>query len=270
MENLAHHIAISHEVPALLMEESRVFNDFDYALVHLFETRPAYYDFFVESLSRGRAVVLDNSVFELGTPFDPDRYLYWIEKLRPTYAIIPDKFGDADFTIEEVEKWVPKLKTLGVKSMGAIQGSTMDELVRCYDAIADQVDRIAISFAQPAYAKAFPLLSTDQARIYGRHLLINTLEHYGTIRKSKPHHLLGLSLPQEMKLYRQSGFSFITSVDSSSPIVHGLHSIEYTNDGLEEKLKIKLADLFDCPMSLINDSMDCILHNINVFRNFTR
>ena len=47
------------------MTESRSFNDYDYALVHLFETHPKYYEFFEESLLRGREVYLDNSLFEL-------------------------------------------------------------------------------------------------------------------------------------------------------------------------------------------------------------
>jgi len=269
MKNHNRRIAISHEVPALLMEESRHFNDFDYALVHLFETRPDYFDFFKKSLAMGREVILDNSVFELGHPFDPDLYLYWILKLKPTYAIIPDKFEDADFTITEVKKWAPILHSHGIKCIGVAQGSSMSELMWCYSEIADLVDKIAISFAQPAYIKEFPLMHNDYARMYGRHLLINSLAVARVLRRDKPHHLLGLSLPQELKLYKNSSYDFIQSVDSSSPIVHGLNSIYYTEEGLESKMSIKLVDLFDCPLDKIANTMDYIHYNVMMFQKFT-
>lgn len=41
---------VSHEVPLSLLEKSRTFNDYDYALVHLFEIYPAYKQFYIDSL----------------------------------------------------------------------------------------------------------------------------------------------------------------------------------------------------------------------------
>ena len=57
-------IKTSHEVPLSMLEQSRAFNDYDYALVHLFEKYPKYYDFFKKSIEMGRDVLLDNSIFE--------------------------------------------------------------------------------------------------------------------------------------------------------------------------------------------------------------
>ena len=51
---------VSHETPISFLEESREYNDYDYALVHLFETHPEYYSFFKCSLGMGREVLLDN------------------------------------------------------------------------------------------------------------------------------------------------------------------------------------------------------------------
>ena len=42
---------VSHESPISILEESKEYNDYDYALVHLFETHPEYYEFFKNSLS---------------------------------------------------------------------------------------------------------------------------------------------------------------------------------------------------------------------------
>ena len=81
---------ISHETPISLLEYSTEFNDYDYALVHLFEEYTKYFDFFKKSISQGRTVILDNSIFELGKAFDSDRFAYWIQQLNPTEYIIPD------------------------------------------------------------------------------------------------------------------------------------------------------------------------------------
>ena len=41
---------VSHESPISFLEQSRSYNDYDYALVHLFETHPKYYQFFKDSI----------------------------------------------------------------------------------------------------------------------------------------------------------------------------------------------------------------------------
>ena len=56
---------VSHEVPLKALEKSLEFNDYDYALVHLFKAHEEYYDFYKKSLSNNRTVYLDNSAYEL-------------------------------------------------------------------------------------------------------------------------------------------------------------------------------------------------------------
>ena len=58
-------IEVSHESPISILNVSTDYNDYDYALVHLFEEHEKYYDFFVNSLKAKRMVYLDNSIFEL-------------------------------------------------------------------------------------------------------------------------------------------------------------------------------------------------------------
>ena len=71
---------VSHESPIAILEESKSYNDYDYALVHLFESQPEYYSFFKQSLLAGREVLLDNSIFELGEAFDPKKYIRYHSK----------------------------------------------------------------------------------------------------------------------------------------------------------------------------------------------
>jgi len=85
---------ISHETPLSMLEESITYNDYDYALVHLFETHPDYLKFFKRSIACGREVLLDNSIFELGKSFDSVKFAEYVKELRPTYYIVPDVLED--------------------------------------------------------------------------------------------------------------------------------------------------------------------------------
>lgn len=253
----------SHEVPICLLEESRKFNDFDYALVHLFSDNFEYYNFFVESLKMGRTVILDNSVFELGEAYEEQEYARWIEKLEPTYYIIPDRFEDKKFTVSSVNKWTER--TFCAKPIGVVQGETIDELLECYDDIADKVDIIAISFAQPAFEKLFPLIHKDWARSLGRVFFVNSLINKGLLRDWKKHHLLGCSLPQELIWYKNPIYNFLTSIDTSSPVLHTIFDKKYESWGLKEKIKTKLADYINIDSSLINSNL--LYYNLEIFKN---
>lgn len=259
-------IKISHEVPFSMMEESLQFNDYDYALVHLLEENPIYLKFFKDSINKGREVILDNSLFELGEAFSNELFFKWVCKLNPTYHVVPDKFGDRSFTVDSVKEWNRLYKgQTNSLSVGVVQGSSFTELVECYKEIEPLVDVVAFSFQQKAFENIFPYLGVDNARAWGRLYLIDFLNENGFINYNKKHHLLGVSLPQEMKWYR--GLRFITSVDTSSPIIHGLLGVEFGISGLKEKCKEKLADH-------INDKpgegqKNLIYSNIKKFKEFT-
>ena len=88
--------------------------------------------------------------------------------------------------------------------------------------------------------------------------------HHNVIRKDKPHHLLGCSLPQEFKKYKK--YEWIDSVDTSSPVVHGIKNITYApNQGLNNKQSVKLFTLME---EEVVDSWNDILYNINEFRGY--
>ena len=140
-------IKISHESPLSMLEISRTYNDYDYALVHLFETHPEYYRFFEDSLNNGRKVLLDNSIFELGQAFDTVKYVEWINKLQPTEYIIPDVLEVCDETIYSAKKWMNStayhVHTYS-RRIGVVQGTTYGELVKCYTALDQMgIDKIA-------------------------------------------------------------------------------------------------------------------------------
>lgn len=252
----------SFESPKSLLNHSRYFNDYDYALVHLFEKDLDYFSFFKKSIKEGRNVYLDNSVFELGNHFDEDRCKYWINELKPTYFIIPDRFKDSNYSIGKIKEWSPYLKKQGIKSIGVLQGSTIEDFINMYKEVEPLCDMIAISFAQPLYEELFPELDKDHARMYGRIRLISTLKKNNIINVNKKHHLLGLSLPQELLFYKND--NWIYSVDSSSPVVHGCMGIKYDSFGLSKKNHTKMIDIYNNNY----EYNDTIKQNIKIFKSF--
>lgn len=261
---------ISHESPLSLLSDSRKYNDYDYALVHLFEEVPEYYNFFVESVKQGRHVLLDNSIFELGTAFDPAKYAEWIDKLKPTEYIIPDVLEDAMGTMDNALEWKEKYwggTPKSSKCIGVVQGKNYNELVQCYQYMNDviNVDKLAISFDYSYYLEVCPHPNKWMGYVLGRVQTLNRMLNDGVINKDKPHHLLGCALPIEFFFYRE-GFDWIDTIDTSSPIVHGLCDVIYEPGGLTNKQSIKLVDLLNSTPT--PEQIDKINWNLSVFRSY--
>jgi len=262
---------IAHECPISLFEESKVFNDYDYALVHLFESHPTYFQYFKDAVESGRHVLLDNSIFELGEAFDFEKYALWINRLNPTEYIIPDALENADQTIANADKWrdeylqsVPDIKTIGV-----VQGKTYDELVRCYNYMNAHVDKIAISFDYSYYLEVCPHPNKWIGYALGRVVTLSRLYNDGIINKVKPHHLLGCASPVEFSFYRDGRFDWIDTIDTSNPIVHGMLGIKYEPAGLFQKQSIKMCDMIDSK-DFDELTLKRIEHNINLFRSYAK
>ena len=155
-------IEVSHESPIQFLNKSLEYNDYDYALVHLFERFPEYYEFYRDSVyDRNRKVYLDNSIFELGESFDESKYAKWIGKLNPTYYIVPDALEDANMTVNKfigfIEQYDKNFTSCGhstrLKPMtiGVVQGTDWYELTECYKFMSSMADMIAISFDYSYY-----------------------------------------------------------------------------------------------------------------------
>ena len=57
-------IRVSHEVPLALLEDSYVFNGYDYCLPHLLSKYDQYKKYFVQARKDGRFIIMDNGLFE--------------------------------------------------------------------------------------------------------------------------------------------------------------------------------------------------------------
>lgn len=260
-------VKISHECPLQLLETSRLFNDYDYCLVHLLDKYPQYYEFMKESLKRNRCVILDNSIFELGTSFKPKEFAQWIKKLQPTEYIVPDVLENSEETINQFKNWLSKYKHLKGTRIGVVQGKTFNDLYTCYKFMSENADKIAISFDYSFYKQIGLGKSPEEQDVDGRYKFIRMLIDCGIWNTSKSHHLLGCMLPQEMKKYAYNWHIYnITSLDTSNPVQQGLLGFKYTKEGLKTKSRIKVADSFEHKYS--EEKINIAKDNIELFRKF--
>ena len=267
-------VKVSHESPISILDISRTYNDFDYALVHLFEVHPTYYDYFKSARSTyNREVLLDNSIFELGKSFDPDKYFFAAKDLQPNMFIVPDVLEDAQATMLSYKNFRTKTKELKetflTKAIGAVQGSTWHDLKSCYKFMSYEADMIAISFDFSYYHVIGEGKTPLERFCSGRQRFIMDLINNGVWDWSKPHHLLGCSLAKEFRFYVDRNIYNIVSCDTSNPIVAAIHGLKYDADyGLQSKPTTKLADLITHEFT--HDQFDLVTYNTNMFKKIIR
>lgn len=269
-------IQISHECPINLLERSRQFNDYDYALVHLFEKYPDYYKYFEDSLELGREVILDNSLFELGQSFNPSEYVKWVRKLKPTWFILPDIRNNGSATVDAfldfLDLYEDTIDWNKSKAIGVVHGKTASEMLECYIGL-DGIKRCSkISF--PVYSDAYLSRAKDMeiegSKYYrmmmGRWCVISDIMESVDKENRKPHHILGVSLPQEISFYGRSEFfnKDTDSCDTSNPVLHGLEGILYGENGLNHKSGTMMCDIMEIEEKNIGD----ILYNVYEFRKY--
>ena len=262
-------IKIAHESPKSIFDEVQKYTDYDYALVHLFEEDEEYLSQFKRAISKGREVILDNSIFELEEAFDADRFNYWVNELKPTWYIVPDALEDAEKTMYQMGEWNADYTNLPGKKIGVVQGKSYEEIKRCYEYMDKEsgADMIAISFDYSYYTKSVPHANKYVSWMLGRVKLLGDLLKDGVINQTKPHHLLGCGLPQEFSFYMHSDYDWIYSLDTSNPVVHGIKNITYRSDGLWSKERQKLHELINSDISI--EQLGTIKNNIQKFRWFT-
>lgn len=266
---------VSFESPLCLLQDSFSYNDYDFLLYHLIDKYPEYRSFVKESKRRKRVSILDNSAYELDCNYDVKRFKELIEEYQPTFYILPDQFEDCKKTIENAKEFLSGMKGSNCLSVGVLQGSTVSDMIKCYNFMKNRVEMISISFKLPVFKdiamndKTWRTTTEDGVYALGRYLLVSILETEGVLHRGIPHHLLGCNLPQEVVYYRE--IPWIASIDTSNPIVAGIEGYSYFvlpdyqgTYGLYFKPKPKVQDLMN--VELTEDMKTRIDNNILKFK----
>lgn len=259
-----------HEAPKSIFNEVQKVTDGDYALVNLFAEDPEYYQLFVDALAADREVILDNGVFELGEAWSASDFACWVCNLRPTYYIVPDVLEDGQATIDSFMDFTRNHWDLPGKRIGVAQGKNYEDMVRCYSWLEPHCDMVAISFDFSWFQHGACHSSSYLQAMAGRRNMLGKMVEDGVINRSKPHHLLGVMLPQEVRYYthpsNRSKFDWIYSIDTSNPVVHGLKGTRYMDYGLDSKESQKLYTMINAEVS--DQQLQDVLYNIDRFRRF--
>jgi len=264
MSTTNHKILIAHEVPISMLRYIEGKTDYQYALVHLFKNE-AYNSYFRDFIKRDGRVILDNSLFELGTMFDAETFAEAVNDIRPAEYIIPDAFNDADATMKSASDWMQKYKDLPGRKIGVLQGKDWADLRDCYNhMVRVGVDKIAINF-NPLKMDKQDIGHWGVSRFSFLRYIYDEYEGEGI---KMPLHLLGCSLPQEFEIYKSAPFrSYIETIDTSNPVLLGLQGTEYNSWGRRTKPSDKMNDFMEADYPNTS-TLEIIDKNIDTFKNF--
>ncbi len=256
-------VKISHEVPLQLLKESKQFNDYDYCLPHLLDQYPKYEAYFRQAKEKGRYIIMDNSLHELGEAYDTSRLLHWISELEPNEFIVPDVWENGVYSVRNARAWANVEVPDNTIKVAVVQGKSYSDFVNGYQSYKwFGYQKIAFSYGASWFEECFQHPNPYVAKMMGRLKTITNLYKDKLISDMDRVHLLGCNLPQEYLYYKD--FKFIESIDTSNPIIHGLEGIRYSEGGLLQKSKQKIDK--DFTQKITPKQKENILYNVKMFR----
>ena len=256
-------VKVSHEVPLQLLSQSEKFNDYDYCLPHLLDQYPEYEAYFREAKKKGRYIIMDNSLHELGEAYDTKRLMHWISELEPDEFIVPDVWENGTYSVRNAKTWSTIEMPENTTKVAVVQGKSYSDFVNGYQSYKwFGYQKIAFSYGASWFQETFQHPNPYVAKMMGRLKTITNLYKGGLISNHDRVHLLGCNLPQEFLYYKD--FPFVESIDTSNPIIHGLEGIRYSEGGLLRKSNQKIDKDFTQEVS--RKQIYDILHNVEMFR----
>lgn len=257
---------ISHEVPICLLEHNIKWSHYDYILPHLLDKFPEYESYMRSAKEKGRYLIMDNSLHELGEPYSEERLLYWINELKPNEFIVPDLWENYLGTFHLAVKWNEIKLPIEVTKVAVVQSKRLEDTIELYKKYKEiGYKKIAFSYGAEYYKKIFPHPNTNMSKALGRLKVISTLYSDGLIEKNDRIHLLGCQVPQEFGWYKD--ISCIETIDTSNPITAGFEEKFYDGHGLDYKPKTKIDDIIDISYYDIESKLSIIKYNINKFKS---
>jgi hypothetical protein len=216
------------EIPIPNLGEYSKFTDFSFVLAHLLLSNKQYRKFYIRQKDRNIFTMLDNSAFELGNPLTNEQLMEGVRLLVPSEFILPDFLHDSKKTITNIEMFLKKYygdcSKLGVKCAAVVQGNSLDDIIDCFNILLqfNELSTLCIPYNLViCKGKEIPI---TQRQMFARIRVCDVLnKKYGPI--TKPVHLLGVSSPYEIFIQRQ--YSWIRSIDTSSPIQQGILGYKY-------------------------------------------
>tara|TARA_R110001599_G_scaffold145189_1_gene327396 strand:- start:182 stop:964 length:783 start_codon:yes stop_codon:yes gene_type:complete len=253
---------VSHEVPRCLLTLSPEINDYEYILPHLLDQDKEYLAYYREAKAKGRYIIMDNSLHELGEAYDFDRLKYWVNELEPDEFMVPDVWMDCHQTAAQAKYWLQFDFPTKTKKIAVIQGKDKNDAYLCAGLLRELgYDKLCVSYGATWYNDFFPHTNTDMGKALGRVRFVQGLLNLNHLKDVK-FHLLGCSIPQEFGWY--DNHPRIESIDTSNPVMAALDGIKYNNNGLNYKPNANMNDHFDMMFDELD--YDLVKYNTSKFK----
>lgn len=240
-------IELALECPTELLDIVQPYADFYFALTHLVLKDPEYARFYGEGFDK--ELILDNGTNELLEPCSLEDIKLAADLINPDIIIAPDYLGDDASTIAGLDAAVDLFGKDRV--MPVIQGQTEDGVVKC----ADEIKKRGFNWV----AVPYDILCSRDDSIEKMAEERSHLVRYLSRRTFSLIHLLGLTTLEELSEYRD--IRQVKSIDTGSPVMHGLKGIRFGRDELLDKRKPTL-DRMDSD----GNHEDEVLYNIGYLK----
>lgn len=254
---------IGHPSPIEIHKEVSKLTDVDICYANLLDGNKEYQKLFSK---KNRQLILVPGLI----PISKEKYIEWIDILKPDWYIIPYIKNDRKNTIGNIRTWNHKSNS---KKIGVIQGHNKHELAACYTSLDPFVDMIAISFDYSAFElynngstfsktlwkESNKLMCMTDARIE----FIQDLNKSNFVNKKKPHILLGCACPYEGWHY--TNYDWIEYISTDHPVIAGMNGVNYDD---EFGLVTKVNEIGTSGITI--GYQDLIKRNIQIFKNLWR
>jgi len=233
-------IGLSVEAPGNLLFELREETELDFAIAHRVIEDPIYARYFRER-PKGREMILDNSLHELGASISLDMLARAAALTSPDYIISPDKMEDCFWTINSFRE-LQKLK-LPYKIAVSLVGRTPEERA-AYLAQVREADMLCLPYDRPRY--------------------LWYIEQFPFWRRV---HLLGVSELSELRAWLPFKDVLKLSVDTGKATKYGLLGKHLRELRSLRKASLKSLQLLEVP-SWTPDQLRLVIENTRYLRTF--
>ena len=251
--------------PVSYLDLFAVASDRHLVLAHLVDRDERYANFYKTRSELGDYIMMDNSAYELHSPYSPDK-LISLAKMCGAHAIVlPDyPFQEAEVTIEAAREFAPQFKAAGFHTFFVPQSQKgdLEDWIRAYVWARDNPDIDIIGMSILGIPNALP--SIDPA--YARVVMTSILQTTGDFAHGKAHHYLGLNAGPVLEIPSLLRMRALTSIDSSGPVWSAVlgHSYTKESDSLQMVSKIKLPVDFNVSRTKDKATLDRIQHNVDL------
>lgn len=194
-------------------------------LAHLVDSDEVYASFYKNRSDLGDRIIMDNSAFELSTPYAPDMLVELGKKCGAHALVLPDyPFKKSIETIRAAEKLIPFVKDAGFATFFVPQSETgdLDDWINAYIWASTNPDIDIIGMSILGVPNAIPHVPTQYARVVMTQMLVQQ----GILAK-KHHHYLGLNAGPNVEIPALLSMGALQTCDSSNPVWLGVNGVRY-------------------------------------------